>query len=65
MSAEKTETREERLSVRLQKARLALTEEELQFFPKSNSMPDQPMLQWTPNHRTSAALAGVSRDQEG
>ena len=67
MSAEKAKTHDERLSARLQKARLALTEQELQFFPKANSMPDQPRSQWAPNERQIAALADLSLDldQEG
>lgn len=64
MSAEKAKAREERLSARLQKARLALTEEELQFFPTSNSMPDLPRSQWTPSERAIAALAELNPDQE-
>lgn len=64
MSAEKVTAREDRLSTRLQKARLALTEEELQFFPKTNSMPDQPRSQWAPSERPVAALADLSQDHE-
>ena len=63
MSVEKAKTREERPPTRLQKARLALTEEELRFFPKTNSMPDQPRSQWTSSERSIAALAEL--DQEG
>ena len=34
------------LETRLQKARLALKDEELQFFPKTSSMLDHPKSQW-------------------
>ena len=62
MSTEKAKAREERLLTRLQKARLTLTEEELQFFPKTSSMPDQPRSQWTPSERPIAVLADLSQE---
>ena len=54
--------REERLSTRLRKARLALTEEELKFFPKTNSMPDQPRSQWMPSE--IAVLADMDANRQ-
>ena len=53
-----TKTREERLLERFQKARLELTEEEIQFFPKTNSMPDQPECQWTPSEQVVTITHG-------
>ena len=56
MSEDKSRRREERLLTRLQKARLGLTEEELQFFPKTSSMPDQPRSHWVPSEKPVAKL---------
>jgi len=46
-----------RLAARLRKARLKLTEEELQFFPRRSSMPDQPQSQWMPTDQAAAAIS--------
>ena len=64
MSATETKTRERPLSTRLRKARVALTEEELQFFPKTNSMPDQPKSQWMPSERAAATVARWSPEPD-
>ena len=56
-SAKTTKTREERLLTRLRQAQRTLTEDELQFFPKTNSMPDQPKSQWMPSEQAAEALA--------
>ena len=48
---------EEHLSARLRKAQLSLTEEELQFFPKTDSMPDQPESQWIPSKSPVVVLS--------
>ena len=62
MSKTQAKTRKARLSTRLLKARRALTTEELQFFPKTNSMPDQPRSQWMPTERALATLADRNTD---
>ena len=46
MTTTTSNEREDSLATKLKKARLALTDEELQFFPKTNSMLDQPKSQW-------------------
>ena len=51
MSSKKAKKRDESVSDRLQKARLKLTEEERQFFPKTTSMPDPPKSNWVPSER--------------
>ena len=50
--------REDSVATRLQKARVALTDEELQFFPKTHSMLDHPRVQWV---RSSQALYKVDQ----
>ena len=55
MGSAKTKTREERLTNRFEEARRELTDQELQFFPKTSSMPDQPKSQWMPSEQVSEA----------
>ena len=62
MSTERERAREEHLLTRLKKARLTLTEEELQFFPKTSSMLDQPRSQWTPSAGPVAVLADLKQE---
>ena len=62
MSEDKSTRREERLMTRLKKARLGLTEEELQFFPKTSSMPDQPRSHWMPSEKPVAGHPNSNLD---
>ncbi len=63
MSSDRRKSSEERTLARLKKAYLELTEEELQFFPKSNSMPDQPKTEWTQGEEPRASPTELNPDQ--